>query len=41
MLGSGERFFGETIEKKAMRLVEARTIGDGLVFLSYELARTA
>ena len=41
VLGSGERFFGEAIGKKAMRLVEARTIGDGLVFLTYELARNA
>jgi len=41
VLGSGERLFGETSEKTAMRLVEARTIGDGLVLLSYELARNA
>ena len=41
VLGSGERLFGETSAKTAMRLVEARTIGDGLVLLSYELARNA
>jgi dihydrofolate reductase len=41
VLGSGERLFGETSAKSAMRLVEARTIGDGLVLLSYELARNA
>ena len=41
VLGSGERFFGEASEKQAMRLVEARTIGDGLVFLSYEVVQNA
>ncbi|HEV3054463.1 MAG TPA: dihydrofolate reductase family protein [Solirubrobacteraceae bacterium] len=41
VLGSGERLFGETSAKTAMRLVEARTIGDGLVLLSYKLARNA
>jgi dihydrofolate reductase len=41
VLGSGERFFGEASEKRAMRLVEARTIGDGLVFLSYEVVQNA
>jgi hypothetical protein len=40
-LGSGERLFGETSDTKAMRLVEARTIGDGLVYLTYELVRNA
>jgi dihydrofolate reductase len=39
VLGSGERLFGETIAKKPMRLIDARTVGDGLVFLSYELVR--
>ena len=37
VLGAGERFFGETGGKKPMRLVDARTIGDGLAFLTYEL----
>ena len=36
VLGSGERLFGETTDKKPMRLVSTRTIGDGLVFLTYE-----
>ena len=40
VLGAGERFFGETSDKKPMRLVSTRTIGDSLVFLTYEfLAR--
>jgi dihydrofolate reductase len=41
VLGTGERLFGETSDKKPMRLVDTRTIGDGLVFLTYELAREA
>jgi dihydrofolate reductase len=36
VLGAGERFFGETSEKKPMRLVNTQTIGDGLAFLTYE-----
>ena len=39
VLGAGERLFGETSEKKPMRLVDARTIGDGLAFLTYEVVR--
>jgi dihydrofolate reductase len=41
VLGAGERLFGETREKKPMRLVGTKTIGDGLVFLTYELVREA
>lgn len=41
VLGAGERLFDETSAKKPMRLVDSRTIGDGLVFLTYEFARTA
>ena len=37
VLGAGERLFGETSDKKPMRLVDARTVGDGLAFLTYEL----
>lgn len=36
VLGAGERLFGQT-GHEPMRLVEAKTIGEGLVFLSYEL----
>ena len=39
VLGAGERFLGETSGKKPMRLVDTKTIGDGLVFLTYELVR--
>jgi dihydrofolate reductase len=41
VLGAGERFFGETSDKRPMRLVNAQTIGDGLVFLTYQLVRDA
>jgi dihydrofolate reductase len=39
VLGAGERLFGETSENKPMRLVDTKTIGDGLVLLTYELLR--
>jgi dihydrofolate reductase len=39
VLGAGERLFGETSEKKPMRLLDTRTIGDGLTHLTYELIR--
>jgi len=41
VLGAGERLFGETTNRKPMRLVDTKTIGDGLVFLTYELVRDA
>ena len=41
VLGSGARFFGETTGQKPMRLVDTRTIGDGLAFLTYEFLRDA
>src|SRR5436309_15833535 len=37
VLGSGERLFGETTDKSPARLLETRTVGDGLAFLTYEL----
>ena len=41
VLGAGERLFGETSEQKPMRLVDTKTIGDGLAFVSYEVVRDA
>ena len=41
VLGTGERFFGETSDKKPVRLVDTKTVGDGLVFLTYEFVRGA
>jgi dihydrofolate reductase len=39
VLGAGERLFGETSDKKPMRLVDTKTLGEGLAFLTYELVR--
>jgi dihydrofolate reductase len=41
VLGTGERLFGETSDKKPMRLVHAQTVGDSLAFLTYTLVRDA
>ena len=41
VLGDGKRLFGETSDKKPMRLVDTKAIGDGLVFLTYEFVREA
>jgi dihydrofolate reductase len=39
LLGAGERIFEEISEKTAMRLVENRTVGEGLAFVTYEVLR--
>jgi dihydrofolate reductase len=36
VLGAGERLFGETGDKKPMRLVDTQTVGDGIAILTYE-----
>jgi len=41
VLGAGERLFGETSDKKPVRLVDTRIVGDGLAFLTYKLVRDA
>ena len=41
VLGAGERLFGEITGKKSMRLLDTRTVGDGLAYLTYELIREA
>ena len=41
VLGAGERLFGETSDKKPMRLVETRTAEGDVVFLTYERVRDA
>ena len=38
-LGAGERLFGETSDKRPLRLVATKTIGNGLAHLTYERAR--
>ncbi|HSK15245.1 MAG TPA: dihydrofolate reductase family protein [Gaiellaceae bacterium] len=35
VLGSGKRLFGETSDKKPLRLVESRVVGDGVSILVY------
>lgn len=37
VLGAGERLFGETSDKKSLRLLDTRTVGDGLASLTYEV----
>jgi dihydrofolate reductase len=36
VLGAGARLFGETSDKKPMRLVDAQTVGDGIAILTHE-----
>ena len=37
VVGAGERLFGETSGEKPFRLVGSRTVGDGLVYVTYEI----
>jgi dihydrofolate reductase len=39
VLGDGERLFGEASEKKPMRLIDTKTVGEGLAFLAYEVVQ--
>jgi dihydrofolate reductase len=41
VLGAGERLFGDTTDMRPMRLVDAQTIDNGVVFLTYEAVRDA
>jgi dihydrofolate reductase len=38
VLGSGKRLFGETGDKKPLRLVDSKTVGDGVTILTYRPA---
>jgi dihydrofolate reductase len=38
VLGSGKRLFGETSDKKALRLTDSKTVGDGVTILVYQPA---
>jgi dihydrofolate reductase len=38
-LGAGERLFGEISDKRPLRLISAKTVGNGLAHLTYERAR--
>jgi dihydrofolate reductase len=39
VLGAGARLFGETDDKKRIRPINARTVGDNLVHLTFEIVR--
>jgi dihydrofolate reductase len=41
VLGAGERLFGETSDKKPMRLVETQTLDDSVACLTYERLQDA
>ena len=36
VLGTGKRIFGETSDKKPLRLVDSKTVGDGVAILIYQ-----
>jgi dihydrofolate reductase len=40
VLGAGKRLFGETSDKRRLRLSNSRTVGDGVQILTYEPAAT-
>jgi dihydrofolate reductase len=39
VLGAGARLFGETSDKKSLRLLHTQTLGDGVAYVSYEVVR--
>jgi dihydrofolate reductase len=41
VLGSGKRLFGETVDKKPLRLTDSKVVGDGVAILTYEPAPAA
>jgi dihydrofolate reductase len=38
VLGAGKRLFGETSDKKSLRLVDSKIVGDGVAILVYQAA---
>jgi dihydrofolate reductase len=40
VLGTGDRVFGETSDKKPMRLLDSKAVGEGVVILTYEPVRS-
>ena len=36
VLGAGKRLFGETSDKKSLRLVDSKVVGDGVAILVYQ-----
>jgi dihydrofolate reductase len=41
MLGAGQRLFGQTSDKKPLRPIGTRTVGDDIAFLTYQPVRDA
>jgi dihydrofolate reductase len=41
VLGSGKRLFGETSDKKRLKLAESKTVGDGVAILIYQPSEQA
>jgi dihydrofolate reductase len=41
VVGAGERLFGQTSSAKPFRLADSRTVGDGLLFVTYKIVRDA
>ncbi|MBV9944914.1 MAG: dihydrofolate reductase [Solirubrobacterales bacterium] len=41
VLGTGKRLFGATSDKKTLRLVDSRAVGDGVLILIYKTGRDA
>jgi len=39
VIGAGDRLFGDTSDKKPMRLLATQTVGDGIAILTYEPVR--
>ena len=40
VLGSGKRLFGDTSDRKPLRLVDSKVVGDGVAILIYQPATT-
>ena len=38
VLGTGKRLFGDTTDKKPLRLVDSKVVGDGVAILVYQPA---
>jgi len=41
VLGAGERLFGDTGDKKPMRLLDTQLVEDGITYLTYQVVRDA
>ena len=41
VLGTGKRLFGDPGEKKTLRLVDSKVVGDGVLILTYAAAAPA